>query len=174
MKRSTALTIAGIVSILAGIFALVFPLPASIAVTIFVGWSFLLSGVLGLWAAFSSPGLADRGWVGFVSFLNLVVGVWMLANPLAGMISLTVMVGALFVASGATRIYVGLTRLGASAARWPVVLSGVISLFLGGYILTALPATGIVTLGLLVAIELIVVGASFLAAATMLRRIGQG
>ena len=173
MKGSTSLIIAGIVALVAGIIALVFPLPASLAVAIFVGWGFVFSGVMGLWAAFSDDGLPNRGWFGLLSLLNLVLGIWMLARPLEGMISLTIVVGTLFLVSGASRLYLALTEYRGSQMMWTMVLSAVISLGLGLYILFRLPAASAVALGVLLAVELIVVGTAMLMAGVAVRRVGR-
>lgn len=171
MKGSTALILAGILALIGGIVALVFPLPASLAVTVFVGWSFILSGALGMWAAFSDAGMAHRGWFGLLSLLNLVVGVWMIANPLAGMVSLTLVVGAVFLASGLARLWLALTAWRGAQGMWLMVLSAVISAGLGLYILVSLPAASVVTLGILVAVELIVVGTTLLSLGIAVRRL---
>ncbi|AXC48702.1 hypothetical protein DRW48_02460 [Paracoccus suum] len=170
MRSSTLMIVAGVLSLLAGLVALVFPLPASLAVTVLTGWAFLISGVLGLWAAFSNETLQHRGWVGAIGVLNMVVGVWMLANPLAGMISLTVVVGAMLLASGVARIVGGFGPYKGTQMQWMMVLSGIISVALGIYIIAALPVSSIVTLGILVAIELIVVGVTLTSAGITLRR----
>lgn len=173
MKGSTALIAAGVLALVAGIAALAFPLPASLAVTALVGWAFVISGALGLWAVFSADRMPHRGWAGFLGLLNLVVGVWMLAQPLAAMISLTLVVGAMFVASGAARLWLGLSAHRGRPGRWMILLSGLISTALGLYILVRLPAASTVALGVLVAVELIVVGATLLPLGVALRRLGR-
>ena len=173
MKGSTALIIAGIVALVAGIVALAFPLPASLAVTFFVGWAFLISGGLGLWAAFSDGTLPNRGWFALLNLVNLVLGVWMIARPLEGMLSLTIVVGMLFIASGASRLYLAVTEYRGGGMMWPMVLSALISLGLGVYILFSLPGASAVALGVLLAVELIVVGTALLMAGMAMRRIGR-
>ncbi|GAB1361609.1 hypothetical protein MASR1M32_08450 [Rhodobacter sp.] len=49
MMNWKALVAVGVLSVLAGILALVFPLPASLTVNAFVGASLLAVGVLGAW-----------------------------------------------------------------------------------------------------------------------------
>lgn len=170
MRSSTLLIAAGILALIAGVAALAFPLPASLAVTVLTGWAFLISGVLGLWAAFSNEGLQHRGWVGAIGALNLLVGVWMLANPLAGMISLTLVVGAMLLASGLARIVAGFGPYKGTQMQWLMVVSGIVSVALGIYIIAALPVAGIVTLGILIAVELIVMGVTLTSAGMALRR----
>ncbi len=47
----------GVLLIVLGILAVVAPVAATIAVDVFVGWLFLIGGVIGLVAVFSRPGL---------------------------------------------------------------------------------------------------------------------
>ena len=173
MKGTTVLIISGILALLGGFAALVFPLPASLAVTVFVGWAFLISGALGLWAAFSDKAMPHRGWSGFFALVDLVVGVWMLARPLSAMVSLTLVVGALFLASGAVRLWLSLSKLRGAAMFWPMLLSGVISAALGLYVMFQLPAASAVLLGTLFAIELIVIGTTLLMLGLALRKTGK-
>jgi uncharacterized membrane protein HdeD (DUF308 family) len=168
MKGSTVSLIAGALALLAGMIALVFPLPASLAVTVFVGASFLVSGAFGLFGAFSDSSLPQRGWIALFAALQLVLGVWILANPLAGLISLTLMAGALFLISGIGRIVLGF-RMQGTGAFWLLVLTGLLSLGLGIYALFFPLASSPVLLGTLLAVELISVGAALIALGLTLR-----
>ncbi len=173
MKGTTFLVIAGILALLGGFGALIFPLPASLAVTVLVGWAFLISGVVGLWAAFSGNDMSHRGWAGLFSLLDIVVGVWMLANPLAGMVSLTLVIGALFLVSGLVRLFLAFANFRGTDMFWLMLLSGLISAGLGLFIVLKLPEASLVILGTLVAIELIVIGTMLLSMGIALRKHGK-
>lgn len=171
MLNATYLIVAGIIALIGGAVALIFPLPASLAVTVFVGWVLIVISALGLFAVFSEKTLPLRGWAAFFSFVELVAGVWILANPMAGMISLTVMVGALFFASGITRIIVSFAYRSFGSWFWLMILSGAVSAGLGLYVLFSLPEASLVLLGVLVAIELLFIGSTLLSLGISLRRI---
>ncbi len=163
MKPATIMIIAGVLALIGGFVALLFPLPASLAVTVLVGWVLVVSSAIGLYAAVFERALPSRGWAIVFNLIELAVGIWILANPLQGMVSLTLMVGALMFASGIVRMVVSFRYRQLGALFWPMLLSGLISAGLGTYILFALPAASLVLLGLLVAIELIMIGAMLLA-----------
>lgn len=173
MTGKTSLYVSGALALICGIIALIFPLPASLAVTLFVGWAFLISGVIGLWAAFSDKTLASRGWTAAYSALNVVVGVWMLANPLQGMISLTFVVGILFLVSGLVRLYMAIANYRGTNMMWLMVFSGVVSAALGAFILFSVPETSLILLGTLVAIELIVIGTTLISVGMALKNTGK-
>ncbi len=172
MKGATALILAGGLALLGGFAALIFPLPASLAVAVLVGWMFLLSGVFGLWAGFSDPAMPGRVWLMLFGLLQLVVGVWILANPLAGLVSLTIVIGALFAVSGAGRIALAFTFAG-TRLFWTLLLTGVISAGLGLYILFNVPESSPVLLGTLLAIELLLLGGGLLSLGIALKKTGK-
>ncbi|MGD9916463.1 MAG: HdeD family acid-resistance protein [Paenirhodobacter sp.] len=169
MKGTTALFVSGGLALLGGLIAILFPLPASLAVAVFVGWMFLLSGVLGLWAGFSDTTIPARGWLMLFALLQLVVGVWMLANPLKGLVSLTIVLGAIFLVSGAGRAMVALAFSG-TRTFWMMLLSGVITAALGLYILFNVPESSLILLGTLLAIELVVIGSTLIALGLALKK----
>ncbi|MFE3835974.1 HdeD family acid-resistance protein [Pseudogemmobacter sonorensis] len=170
MKSSTISIIAGVLALLGGVAALVFPLPASLAVTVFAGVAFVVSGALGLFAAFSDKTLPSRGWIGLLSGLQLVLGVWILANPLAGLVSLTLAAGILFLASGIGRV-VAAFGLKGTRLFWALLLTGVLSALLGLYAIFFLPSATPVLLGTLFAVELISVGAALIALGVGLKKL---
>jgi uncharacterized membrane protein HdeD (DUF308 family) len=67
-EHRTWFIVLGIVLILLGIVAIVFPLMSTIAVKIMVGWLFLIGGIVQIIHAFST-----QKWSSF--FLNLLVGI---------------------------------------------------------------------------------------------------
>ncbi|MBW7922110.1 MAG: DUF308 domain-containing protein [Rubellimicrobium sp.] len=168
MKGSTLVVIAGTLALVVGIGALLFPLASGLTVTLLVGWGLVFSGGFGLWGAFSDRLLMHRGWVAFFGLVELVLGVWMLANPLAGLISLTLLVGVLLVMSGLGRLMVA--RRFAGGTFWLLVVAGIASVALGLYALFAPLLTAPVLIGTLLAIELISVGATLLVLGVVLKR----
>ena len=169
MKGSTTALIAGALALLGGIIALIFPLPAGLAVTTFVGAAFLVAGVISLFSAFSNEALPRRGWVAFFALLQIILGVAVLADPLAGLLSLTILAGALFLASGLVRLMLA-WRLRGQITVWALALSGLLSLGLAFYVLLSPAAASIVLLGTLLAVELLSAGAALIALGLALRK----
>jgi uncharacterized membrane protein HdeD (DUF308 family) len=165
MSPSKSMMTAGIVLIAGGILALLAPFAVSIAITLIVGVSFLLGGLLNGWAAlyFSDGRFANA----IFALLGLVLGISFLANPLGGLISLTVLVGLLFLVSGVVRLLL------AWAGRdhpsfWLLLVSGAVSVLLGGLILSDVGgATAF--LGILLGIELLFAGIGLVTLSRMTR-----
>lgn len=83
-----------------------------------------------------------------------------LENPLLAAKVLTVILGAILVASGMTRAALAFNMKDGSHWTW-VVLSGVVTLFLGITLLSHWLISSVYVLGLFLGIDLIIVGVSW-------------
>lgn len=161
MKNRSLLIILGIITVIAGFFAILDPMAGSIAVTLITGWSFLLIGVLQIIAVFRETDWGDRIWSLILAVLAILAGVSLLGNPLAGVMSLTYLLAILFVVSGVFKIIAAL-GMRPGNWKWLVLLSGVLSAGLGILIFANFAEAAMTTLGLLLGIQLISDGASML------------
>lgn len=152
----------GIVLLLTGAGALLFPMLVSLSINILVGLTLLISGVFTAVHAFRS-----RGWSGFglellLALIYLGGGLLFLFVPLAGLFALTVTLGALFAADGVGRIILAL-KIRPERAWAMFLISGLISLALGVIVLIGLPTgASLSILGILVGVNMIFAGMSFL------------
>jgi uncharacterized membrane protein HdeD (DUF308 family) len=133
----------------------------TIAGTIFIGASLLVGGVFQIIHAFMT-----KEWRGFVlslfcGVLYLVGGLLIMNEPVQGALALTLLAAAPLIVSGIVRIVLALQHRNITA--WCLILlSGIVSIVVG-YLLTAsLPWSGLWVLGTLIAVELLVQGASWL------------
>lgn len=159
--------IAGGLALLAGVMALLFPLQVGLAVTVIVGGIFLLVGVTGLFAAFSLPSWGVRIAVGIMPAIFLLLGISLLADPSAGLVSLTVLAGILFLLSGVGRIM--LARRVQGPGYWGLLLTGALSVLLAFLALFYPADSGQVLIGTLIAIELLSAGSSLVVLGLSLR-----
>ena len=158
--------IEGIVLLVLGVLAVLVPVIATLAVTILFGWLFLVSGAIGLVSTFwmrQAPGF----WWSLVSAaLGIVVGLVLLASPLGGALSLTLVLIAFFIVEGAASIMFALDHRRELTGRWGwMLLSGVIDLALAMMIFAGLPSTAAWAVGLLVGINMLFGGAAMIAMA---------
>lgn len=169
MKSWLTLVLLGIVLVLGGILAIANPLAASIAVTTLVGIFFLLGGILQLWLLFKTGTGFDGALNWIIALITLVVGIWLLANPLEGTISLAIVVGVGFVISGIARI-IWATRAGRGTPSFvPLLLSGAASLLVGVVIFSDFQSLATQVLGLLLGIQLVMDGIGLAAVGLVLR-----
>ncbi|WP_323038328.1 HdeD family acid-resistance protein [Gemmobacter sp.] len=161
---------AGALSLAGGILALANPLAATLTATMLAGWTFVLVGILTLLSAFSDQGWGSRILVIVIGGLLLLSGINLIAEPLAGSMTLTVAVAILLMAVGVFRIILGL-RVQFSQLRWAMILSGALSILLSIMIFSDFPQSALVVLGVFLAIELISNGVSLIVLA-MARKAG--
>jgi uncharacterized membrane protein HdeD (DUF308 family) len=156
----------GIVLVVLGLLAILIPQIASLAVTIFLGWLFLISGVFGLVASFYARQAPGFWWSLLSAVLALVVGLALLAAPIAGVLSLTYVLIAFFFLEGVASIMYAIEHRRELTGGWMWMLaSGIVTLALGVIILAGLPGTAAWALGLLVGIDMVFGGSALMAIA---------
>lgn len=158
-----AYLIEGIVLVILGAAAIVIPQIATLAVAIFLGWLFLISGILGLITTFWMKQAPGFWWSLLSAILGIVVGGLLIGWPVGGAISLTLVLIVFFVIEGIFSILFGLEHQRALSGRWFwLVLNGIIDLGLAGIIFFGLPGSAAWALGLLVGIDLVFGGAALI------------
>src|ERR1700756_2702970 len=89
-----AFLIEGILLVILGLAAIIVPPLASLAVTIFLGWMFLISGIAGLFLTFWARQMPGFWWSLISAVLGIAAGLILLAKPVQGTLTLTIVVGA--------------------------------------------------------------------------------
>jgi uncharacterized membrane protein HdeD (DUF308 family) len=160
----------GIVLLVLGTLAIILPAFATLAVAILLGWLFLFSGVIGLFATYMMRHAPGFWWSLLSAALALAAGLVLLAWPISGAISLTLVLIVFFLLEGIASIMFALEHKQQLSGRWGWMLaSGIVDLILGGMILTGLPGTATWAIGLLVGINMIFGGVSLIAMALHVR-----
>ena len=158
--------IEGIVLVVLGILAVVIPVVATIAVTIFLGWLFLISGIVGLVTTFWARHAPGFWWSLLSAALAIAAGLVLLAWPVSGAVSLTLLLIVFFTIEGVLTLMYALEHKKELSGRWGwMIVSGVIDLILAAIILAGLPGTAEWALGLLVGINMLFGGAAMIAMA---------
>ena len=146
----------GIVLVILGILALLAPVVASVAATVFFGWLLLLSGIVGLFTTFRARHAPGFWWSLVSAAIGIVAGVLLIGWPLLGTLSLTAVLIAFLFAEGLVTIMYALEHRNALSGRWGWMLaSGIVDVGLGVLLLIGLPGTALWALGLLLGISLI-------------------
>jgi uncharacterized membrane protein HdeD (DUF308 family) len=165
-----AFLIEGIVLLILGLFAIVIPNVATLAVEVFIGWVLLLSGVVGLISTFRMRSAPGFGWSLVSAVIAIAAGAILLAWPLSGVLSLTLILTAFLTIEGVASIMMSLTHRHGFSARWALLLvSGVIDLILAAMIFLGLPATAAWAIGLLVGINMVFGGSTLISMALQAR-----
>lgn len=176
-RFKTTLWIVGVGTLILGVLAIIFPLAASLAAELLFGGVLLALGVLQVGRAVFSGDIDSRLWVMVFGLLSLLAGAILLLFPLQGVVTLTILVASYFIVGGVLKL-AGAWQLSPPRRRknaqaempgwgW-LALSGAVSLLLGLVLFFGLPGTAIWALGLLIGIDLALLGASEIALAVAL------
>jgi uncharacterized membrane protein HdeD (DUF308 family) len=160
--------ILGTVLAILGMVALSAPLITAIAVTAVLGLVLIVGGILHAVHAFALDG-ARTVILGIVlSVFYILVGFFLMRNPISSVLTMTLLLGIFFVVSGIVKIAQSAQRQYHVLGVWGWYLfSGIVSLILGALIWSHWPSSAIWAIGLLLGIDLIVTGFSLIAFGVM-------
>ena len=165
--------IEGIILVILGILAILVPPLATIAVTILIGWLFLISGVAGLITTFGARQAPGFWWSLLSALLGIAAGLVLLVWPLSGAISLTLLLIVFFIIEGVLSIMYAIEHKRELTGQWGwMLVSGIIDLILAAMIWGGLPSTAAWALGLLVGINMLFGGSAMIAMAMHARGSG--
>jgi uncharacterized membrane protein HdeD (DUF308 family) len=160
----------GIVLAVLGLAAMIVPPLASLAVTIFLGWMFLISGIAGLIVTFWARQMPGFWWSLISAALAVLAGMVLLARPVQGILTLTIVVGAYFLAEGVTTIMYALEHRRELSGRWSwLLVAGLMDILIAFLIIAGLPGSAEWAVGLLAGINLLLGGASLVGMALAAR-----
>lgn len=150
------LLVQGIAMVILGALAVGAPMAASIAVELYIGGLFLVSGVVGLVAIFAARDVPAFLWGLLTAALSIVVGILLIDRPIAGTLSLTLVLAAFFLAEGVFQIAASINYRTVIPNSWIwMLLSGLLDLVLAASIWVLWPISAIWALGLLAGVNLI-------------------
>lgn len=163
---SNMFLIEGIILVILGVLAVAVPQVATIAVTIFLGWLFLISGAVGLATSFMARGVPGFWWALLSAIVAIAAGLVLVGSPIQGALSLTFVLIALFLLQGIATVMYAIDHRKELSGRWGFMLfSGLITLALAVMIIAGLPGTAGWALGLLVGIDMVFGGFALIAMA---------
>src|SRR5690606_33516879 len=127
-----------VISIVGGLLALFNPFAATLAATLMAGWTFVILGVVQIIESFQLRGWGGFLWALLFGVLTLLVGISLVATPLAGSVALTICVAALFIITGVTNVMSGFSLRPISGWGW-VLASGGLALRIAVMIFSKVP-----------------------------------
>jgi uncharacterized membrane protein HdeD (DUF308 family) len=151
--------IEGVLLVVAGILAMIYPAISSEAVVVLLGWLLICSGVvqgLSLIGAAQVP----HFWLQLISvILAVLIGFLFLRDPAQALVTISLLLIVFFMIEGISKVVFALTIRPFPGWGW-VLGSGLVGIFLAVILWASLPATAVWLIGLLLGIELISVGAA--------------
>src|SRR6516225_1978047 len=158
-RYSTWYLIQGVLMVLAGIVALIYPFVSTVALVVVLGWLLILSGIVQGVSLIGAQNVPNF-WLQLISVvLSVIVGVLFLRHPGESLLTLTLLLIVFFMVEGISKLIFALTIRPFPNWGW-VLASGIIGILLSFYLWTSLPITAIWLLGVLLGIQLICEGAA--------------
>lgn len=149
----------GILMVIAGFVILGDTIIATKVSVLLIGWTAIVAGiVLAVWS-FTRVRAGGFWWalIGGITLAGL--GVLVLQNPVRGALWITVLIGAVFVAGGVTRMVAAASL---ERGKGLFILTGVLSVLLGGWILVFPVEATLTVLGVLLGVQVLVEGITLL------------
>ncbi|MBS0240760.1 MAG: DUF308 domain-containing protein [Proteobacteria bacterium] len=170
-EHKTAFYVLGAALIIAGMLDIVFPFVGTLAVEAWIAVGFAIAGI-----AQVSHALSASRWTGFIvglliGILYLAAAVVLVANPIGGAVTLTLLLAVVLIIGGLFEIAMAL-RVQPVSGWWLLALSGLIGIAIGGLIWAHLPSSAVWVLGLLLGLNLISSGVAFIGLAAQSSRHG--
>lgn len=140
----------GILSVLLGIAAFVWPIPATFAATLVIGAFFIAAGAVSIGAGVFGRGHEGRGYQIALGVLSVGVGALLAFEPATGALSLTLLVAIWLAVRGVMELGFGFRMRRAKAA---MIGLGIIDVFLAIIVLATLPFSALTLPGFILGIS---------------------
>ena len=171
-KSKRRFYIVGGLLLLIGILSLAMPLLASFAIETLVGFFLLavgFSNALGAYGAFREG--VSPWQQAFMAAISIVAGVLFLTHPLAGVMTLSILLAAYFLADGVLRVVEYFRMRAVGGSLW-VLLSGILSIILA-FMMWRNFFEGAVVIGVILGFDLIFGGLSLIMLGRGLSELGK-
>lgn len=153
----------GILSVVLGVMAFIWPFAATWAATLVVGAFLFAAGALSIGAGLFGRGAEGRAYLIGFGILSLLVGLLIAFDPFAGALSLTLVVAAWLAVRGIMEIGLG---AGMKRARGMMIGLGVINLVLAAVVLATLPWSALTLPGFVLGVSFLIGGVTSIVSAT--------
>jgi uncharacterized membrane protein HdeD (DUF308 family) len=148
----------GVVQIIAGTIAIAVPVIASLVAVAMFGAVLMVVAIFQLIHAFKAGTWRRSIWYAISGLLYAIAGIFVIAYPLGGAMTLAVLIAILFIADGAVRLAFAMSANAAVGRGW-LIASAVCAILVGVFLLIGWPFTAIWFIGLLLGINVIFTGA---------------
>ena len=151
----------GAVFLALGVLAILVPFVASVATAVFLGCLMIASGIFQGAHALQNREWRGSGWAILGAAIQVIAGALVVAFPITGTITLTLVIGSYLFATGLLKIIRAVQHR--SMPAWGFLLfDGILTIGLGLLISLGWPSTAAWALGMLVGVDLLMSGWSML------------
>jgi uncharacterized membrane protein HdeD (DUF308 family) len=153
----------GIVSLLVGVAAFMWPFAATFAATIVIGAFFFVSGLFSFAAGMFGHGSDGRIYAIVFGLVSIFAGLVMMLEPVTGALSLTMVVAVWLGVRGVLELYWGFRS---RRRRGMMIALGIVNVLLALFILATVPFSALTLPGYILGISFVFGGITAIAAAS--------
>jgi len=146
--------------VIIGLLAIVSPqftVITTLGVTLFIGWLFLIGGVIQVFSSFQEKGAPFWGLL-LLGILGTLVGIFLVFNPLQGIASLTMLLSILIFLNGIFHIALAFQFKG--APFWIALIGGILGILLAFIIWNNWPFSAVWVIGIIFGVNMLFSGIS--------------
>jgi uncharacterized membrane protein HdeD (DUF308 family) len=168
-KATTWSIVLSVLMIAAGVLAMLSPAAAGVTATVFFGWLLIFSGLLHLVYAWQAGRPGAIAWEMLVGFLYGGAGFYLLAQPVAGLASLTMALAIYLGIEGVLEFVLAFQLRPAPGSGW-LLIDGLVTLALAVMIGSAWPLSSAWAVGTLLGVSMFFSGLTRLMLSVAVRR----
>ena len=163
----------GIVTVLAGLFALIWPGRTLQVIAVLFGIQLVVAGIFRFVTALAVDEASGgtRVLLALLGVLSFIVGLYALRNVLVTIAALALLLGIFWIVNGAIETFTALSDRGMQGRGWTIFM-GLLSI-VAGVVVLVYPGISLTTLAIVLGFWLIVLGAMEIVAAFRIRSVGQ-
>ena len=169
-RASTWSILWGVLLVILGILAIGSPMLAAVAVSLVIAWLILFGGAVHIVLAFHAHGAGSFFWKLLVGLAYVLLGGYLIARPLVGVASLTLVLAVLFLVEGVLDIVLFFKMRPVRGASW-ILMDGIVTLILGLLIYVQWPSSSAWAIGTLVGVSMIVSGVAAVMVSLAVRKV---
>jgi uncharacterized membrane protein HdeD (DUF308 family) len=169
-NATTWSVVLSVLMIAAGVLAICAPIIAGVTVTAIVGWLLVFSGILHFAFAWRGGRAGAVLWEILLGMVYGATGFYLLANPVAGLASLTLAIAIYLLLEGVLELVLSFQLRPAPGSGW-LLVDGVVTLVLAVMIWSTWPSSALWVVGTLVGISMFFSGITRLMLSMAVRRI---
>jgi uncharacterized membrane protein HdeD (DUF308 family) len=163
----------GIITLLTGLAALVWPGRTLIVVAVLFGIQLIVMGIFRFVAAFASDDRSGgtRVLLALLGVLSLIIGLYAVRHVLITLLALALLLGIFWVVSGTVELFTALSHRAMQGRGW-TAFTGILSI-VSGIIVLAYPGISLLVLAVVLSIWLLVFGAMQITLAFRIRSLAR-
>jgi uncharacterized membrane protein HdeD (DUF308 family) len=169
-KATTWSIVLSVLMITAGVMAIGVPMIAGVAITALVAWLLIFSGLLHLAFAWRGGRAGAVLWEILLGIVYGAIGFYVLANPVAGLASLTLAIAIYLLIEGVLEFVLSFQLRPLPGSGW-LLVDGIVTLLLAVMIWSTWPSSAVWVVGTLVGISMLFSGITRLMLSMAVRRI---